>query len=144
MKAIKNFFQIIGSFIILAGLYFVFLHLFKYVFIISFMFVVLQHTIKTKWSEALPTMNKYLYKSIINWDIYCNQEFYSLFNFVFLKKNSRQKFGKVGETISSNLGQNQLDRTLTIWGWILVYILWIIDIPNWRKGGHCIASIQKE
>lgn len=144
MKTLVSLLNLLGRFIVLVGIYAIFIYIFKYVFAISFVYVVGKHLIGRQWKETLPVMNKYLYKSIMNWDIYSNQEFYSLFNFVFLKKDSVFLFGKAGETISSNLGKNQLDKTLTIFGWALVYILWAIDIPNWRKGGHCVASIQRE
>ena len=40
------------------------------------------------------------------------------------------------------LGKNQVKKTLTIIGWVIVYILWLIDIPYWFKGGHCFNSID--
>lgn len=46
------------------------------------------------------------------------------------------KFGKVNETISSVLGKNQRDDTLTIVGLVLVILLDALD-PN-----HCKNSIQ--
>ena len=53
------------------------------------------------------------------------------------------KFGNVNETISSALGKNQRDKTLSWFGWLIVYILWAIDYKYWKKGGHSMNSIME-
>lgn len=58
-----------------------------------------------------------------------------LFNITLIKKNG-YKFGNRKETISSALGKNQRDGTLTIAGTALCEILDFID-PN-----HCEKSID--
>lgn len=58
-----------------------------------------------------------------------------LFNITLIKKNG-YKFGNRKETISSALGKNQRDATLTIAGTALCAILDFID-PN-----HCQKSID--
>ena len=51
-------------------------------------------------------------------------------------------FGVFGETISSALGKKQLEKTLTLLGWIILIIINIVDFTKWFQFGHCIASIQ--
>lgn len=58
-----------------------------------------------------------------------------LFNITLIKRNG-YKFGNRKETISSALGKNQRDETLTIAGTVLCAILDFID-PN-----HCQKSID--
>ena len=58
-----------------------------------------------------------------------------LFNITLIKRNG-YKFGNRKETISSALGKNQRDKTLTIAGTVLCAILDFID-PN-----HCQKSID--
>ena len=72
----------------------------------------------------------------------CGYEFRSLFTFLFVKKTGTV-FGNIEFSISEILGYNQRDKTLTWLGWLLVYILWVIDVKNWFNGGHCIVSISK-
>lgn len=64
-----------------------------------------------------------------------NVQMKHLFNRWFLSRNSIHHFGNPDETISSVLGRNQLAKTLTLKGWLLVKILDYID-PN-----HCIKAI---
>lgn len=87
------------------------------------------------------TINKYFLDSAVNVDKFGNYNLSPLFNEVLIKKVG-YKFGDINETISSVLGKNQRDNTLTIIGWIIVILLWIIDIQYWLKGGHCINSIK--
>ena len=47
------------------------------------------------------------------------------------------QFGVIGETISSALGKNQRDKTLTTTGKILVFILDFLD------ENHCENSIKE-
>lgn len=136
-----DFLKLLGNFIIILLLYIAFLYIFKYVFWVSFIFVVVKYTYKKKWRDTLPIMNETLYSSVYNFDRYCGYEFRSLFSFLFVKKEGL-KFGNIDLSISEILGYNQRNKTLTLLGWFLVYILWIIDVTNWFKGGHCIASIK--
>ena len=89
----------------------------------------------------LKTMNKYWFTNALEIDIWSNYHFRTTWN-TFLRKKGGYKFGKKRETISSALGKNQRDKTLSIPGWILCIILYIIDFKAWKKGGHCIASIN--
>jgi hypothetical protein len=78
----------------------------------------------------------------IDRDRFGNHNYRTSLNF-FLIKKAGYKFGNTLETISSVLGKNQRDGTLTWFGWFTVYFLWIVDYGAWFKGGHCIDSINK-
>lgn len=138
----SNFLKLIGNFIVLLLLYAVFHYLFKYLFWASFIFLVIKYTYGKKLKETLPVINELLYSTIYNFDRYCGYEFRSLFTFLFVRSNGT-KFGNIEHSISNILGYNQKDKTLTYLGWVLVLILWVIDVKNWFNGGHCIASISK-
>jgi len=88
-------------------------------------------------------VNKYSLDSAVNVDKFGNYNLSPLFNAALIKKEG-YKFGDPLETISSVLGKNQRDKTLTIVGWVIVYILWIVDIQYILKKGHCINSIKEE
>lgn len=100
--------------------------------------VVIWKNVRTK--GFFKTLNQYFFTGAIGLDIFANYEFRTLWNTV-LRKRIGYTFGAKGETISSALGKNQQLKTLTIVGWILVYILWAIDYQYWKKGGHCANSI---
>ena len=70
-------------------------------------------------------------------DVFANVEASELFNDVLIKKGG-YKFGNRQETISSVVGKNQRDNTLTKTGRGLRYILDKID------KNHCIDSINDE
>jgi hypothetical protein len=78
----------------------------------------------------------YFKSSAISLDRFGNREFRTLFNKVLILQNGYQ-FGDIGETISSVLGKNERDNTLTKTGFILVYILDKID------KNHAFKSIDK-
>lgn len=77
----------------------------------------------------------YFQSSAKNLDIYANREFRSLWNKT-LRSGSGYKFGAIGETISSALGKNQRDNTLSKNGKRLVKILDFLDKE------HCKNSID--
>lgn len=78
---------------------------------------------------------KYFLSSAINLDRFGNYEFRTLFNLT-LKKKHGYEFGDFRETISSALGKNQRDETLTFTGRALAKILDTIDRD------HCKKSIK--
>jgi len=78
----------------------------------------------------------YFLSSAINLDKFGNREFRTLFN-TFLILESGYKFGNINETISSVLGKNERDNTLTQTGKIVVWILDKID------KNHSFKSIGK-
>ncbi len=69
-------------------------------------------------------------------DIWANREFRTLWN-TKLRINGGYEFGKIGETISSALGKNERDNTLSKKGKLLVKILDFLD------NNHCIKSIKE-
>ena len=95
--------------------------------LINYCFVVI---IKDKISKG------YFRTSAVNIDRFGNREFRTLFN-ATLKKEEGYKFGNFEETISSVLGKNQRDKTLTKTGKALVWILDKIDKD------HCKKSIME-
>lgn len=77
----------------------------------------------------------YFKSSAVNLDRFGNSEFRTLFNLT-LKKKEGYKFGNMEETISSVLGKNQRDNTLSFAGKVLVFILDTIE------KNHCKKSIK--
>lgn len=78
----------------------------------------------------------YFKSSAINLDKFGNREFRTLLNKTLIRENGL-KFGNINETISSVLGKNERDKTLTKKGKIIVWILDKID------KNHCFKSINK-
>ena len=68
-------------------------------------------------------------------DVWANYEFRTLWNTVLIKSNG-YKFGVKTETISSALGKNERDNTLTNTGKVLVFILDLLDKD------HCKNAIS--
>lgn len=77
----------------------------------------------------------YFMSTALSIDIFANREFRASWN-KFLRKPEGYAFGKQGETISSALGKNQRDKTLTKTGKALCWILDKID------KNHCLKSIN--
>ena len=69
-------------------------------------------------------------------DIWANREFRTLWN-VKLRIENGYEFGREGETISSALGKNERDNTLSKTGKLLVKILDFFD------ENHCKNSIKE-
>jgi len=87
------------------------------------------------------TVNKFWFKSAFDLDQFANYHFRTLFNLVLINECG-YCFGGKNETISFVLGINQINKTLTITGWLIVYLLFSIDYKNWKNGGHCIATVK--
>ncbi len=92
-----------------------------------------------KWYQLI---NKRHFQKAFNIDVFGNYQYRQLWNALLSKGG--YEFGRFGETISSCLGKKQQEKSLSIAGWILVFIINAIDIPNWFNDGHCIASIQTD
>ena len=86
---------------------------------------------KIKWS----TINGFFRETAIDIDRFGNRNFRTLLNMTL--QNNGYKFGNINETISSALGKNKRDNTLTKAGLILCYILDSLD------ENHCINSISE-
>jgi hypothetical protein len=106
--------------------------------IVNYPVVMLTHA---KKHGFLKVTNQYWFCNALELDKFGNYNFRTFFNICF-RKTDGYSFGKKEETISSALGKNQRSKTLTWFGWAWVYILWAIDIRYWKKGGHCINSIE--
>lgn len=76
----------------------------------------------------------YFRSTAVNIDKFGNREFRTLWNLV-LRTESGYEFGNPEETISSAIGKNERDKTLTKTGKALAWILNRIDKD------HCIKSI---
>lgn len=78
----------------------------------------------------------YFRSTAVNIDKFGNREFRKLWNLT-LRKSSGYEFGNVEETISSALGKNQRDGTLSRTGRVLCWILDKID------KNHSLKSIKE-
>ena len=74
----------------------------------------------------------YFRYSAINIDKFGNSEFRTLFNLTLITKDG-YRFGNSNETISSTLGKNERDNTLSQIGKTLVWLLDKIDKDHCKK-----------
>ena len=88
-----------------------------------------------KYGWKFKTIDDYFYETAVDIDRFANRNFRTLWNET-LQKNG-YKFGDERETVSSALGKNKRDKTLTKTGRILCNILDFLD------ENHCIKSIKK-
>lgn len=96
--------------------------------------------IKVRDYQYLKVVNKYFKSGSIDRDKFANHNYRTSLNFYFSKGG--YEFGDKRETMSSAFGKKQLEKSLTITGWGVVYLLWFLDFKYWFKGGHCVNSIQ--
>jgi hypothetical protein len=111
-------------------LYIVAVILFVPLTIINFVCVLVKYGVK--WT----TIDRFFYETAVDIDRFANRNFRTLWNLT-LQRNG-YKFGNINETISSALGKNKLNNTLTIAGKVLCFILDKLD------DNHCIKSIQND
>lgn len=76
----------------------------------------------------------YFKSTAVNIDKFGNREFRTLWN-ALLRTNTGYEFGNINETISSALGKNERDNTLSSTGKALAWILSLLD------NNHCFNSI---
>ena len=81
-------------------------------------------------------LNDYFREEAVSIDRFGNSQYRSLFNAWFVADGGYQH-GNINETISSVLGKNQRDKTLTRLGMLITKILDIIDKD------HCLKSINE-
>jgi hypothetical protein len=110
-------------------LFFIAVILFIPLSIINFFCVLYKYRIN--WE----TINGFFHQTAIDIDRFGNRNFRTLLNLTL--QNNGYQFGNINETISSALGKNKRDNTLTKVGLLLCYILDSID------ENHCIKSIQE-
>lgn len=88
-----------------------------------------------KYGFSFKTIDGYFHETAIDIDRFANRNFRTLWNMT-LRTKEGYKFGDYRETISSALGKNKRDGTLTKTGRIVCYILDALD------ENHCIKSIK--
>ena len=98
---------------------------------INFFYVIL---IKKKFTWK--RLNRYFRNEALAIDRFGNSQYKSLFNAWFIKEKG-YKHGNINETISSVLGKNQRDETLTKFGMLITKILDRMD------ENHCKESINE-
>ena len=98
---------------------------------INFIYVIL---IKKKFTWK--RLNGYFRNEALAIDRFGNSQYRSLFNTWFVKEKG-YKHGNINETISSVLGKNQRDETLTKFGMLITKILDRMD------ENHCKDSINE-
>ena len=81
-------------------------------------------------------LNGYFREEAVAIDRFGNSQYRSLFNTWFVKENG-YKHGNINETISSVLGKNQRDDTLTKFGMLITKIIDRMD------ENHCLKSINE-
>jgi 8-oxo-dGTP diphosphatase len=105
---------------------------------LGFVYMIFKMVYKRRFfQEGLPAINQKFVKLATAVDIYGNVACSELFNDTLIKKESVDRFGNYGETISSVIGKNKLTKTLTRTGKILDALLDFFD-PN-----HSIKSIKR-
>jgi hypothetical protein len=82
------------------------------------------------------TMDGFFFSTSVDIDKFGNRNFRTILNY-WLIKDGGCRFGSWNETISSVLGKNQRDGTLTRLGRVLCYVLDSLDKD------HCKNSIKK-
>jgi len=115
--------------------------LFCMVFIFESIFSIFFKTKNRKWYKII---SHKMYQKAKLIDIFGNYLFPEFWNWLFSKYGENYKYGRLGETISSTTGIKKLQNSLNWVGLLLYYILYIIDIPSWKYGGHCIRWIMTE
>jgi 8-oxo-dGTP diphosphatase len=115
--------------------------LFALLFVPAYLFTIIRSIKKEGVYEGVFNFFFLIGKGI---DQTSNGSYKHMLNAILIKDIAGSKyhhFGNEDETLSSVLGRNQMKKSLSWVGWILVVFLYIVDIRHWGKGGHCIQSI---
>ncbi len=99
--------------------------------------VVIFYIIKYLLTGNKRELKVWFFRSAREIDVFANVVGADLFNAIFII-NGGYKFGNPKETISSVLGKNQRDKTLSLAGDLLRWILDLID------DNHCLNSINDD
>jgi len=99
--------------------------------------VVIFYIIKYLLTGNKRELKVWFFRSAREIDVFANVVGSDLFNAIFIT-NGGYKFGNPKETISSVLGKNQRDKTLSLAGDLLRWILDLID------DNHCLNSINDD
>jgi len=92
--------------------------------------------IKRKKRSFIKVLSGYFLDEAVSIDIHANRSIRALWN-TTMRKSSGYHFGREGETISSALGKNQRDKTLSFMGKLLAGLLDFLDKD------HCKKSIKE-
>lgn len=106
--------------------------LFLTAYILFFPFTLINYLVV--FFKSKDSAKGYFYTSAANIDRFANREFRTLWN-TFLKIENGYSFGNIEETISSALGKNERDNTLSKCG---IAVVWILDKI---EKDHCQKSI---
>ena len=117
------------------------------IYLLNFFIVLWSDRKKRSWWR---TINGYFYSGAVSRDKFSNYNYRRGLNLWLTRSHSDKqgvntepyKFGNPTETISSALGKNQRQRTLSLFGWVIVCLLWAVDVKKWFKRGHCFNSIN--
>lgn len=109
------------------------------VHIVDYFFSLIYDVKNKKWFKNVSSRN---FKKAFAIDVFANHQYREFWNYIFSKKGENYKFGRDGETLSSCFGKKQIEKSLSIVGWIFLIIINTIDISKWLKNGHCVASIM--
>ena len=93
-----------------------------------------------KKRQFMKVVNGYFYSGAYDRDCFANHNYRTGLNFWL--STGGYEFGNKKETMSSVIGKKSIEKTLNICGWFWYYLLYAIDYSNWKKGGHCVASIN--
>jgi len=99
--------------------------------------VVIFYIIKYLLTGNKRELKVWFFRSAREIDVFANVIGSDLFNAIFITDGG-YKFGNPKETISSVLGKNQRDKTLSLAGDLLRWILDLID------DNHCLNSINDD
>lgn len=99
--------------------------------------VVIFYMIKYLLTGNKRELKVWFFRSAREIDVFANVVGSDLFNAIFITDGG-YKFGNPKETISSVLGKNQRDKTLSLAGDLLRWILDLID------DNHCLNSINDD
>ncbi|AUS06493.1 hypothetical protein [Pseudotamlana carrageenivorans] len=118
--------------------------LFAFVGVVDSVFQLFYKVKNKKWYK---TTNGRSFKKALNIDVFGNYQYNELWNVLF-SKNGYQ-FGRFGETMSSCFGKKQKEKSLTWFGWMVLFLINTVDVTKWvngfkGKGFHCEASIQSD
>ena len=103
---------------------------------LGMLYTVFKFIFNNKFVLLFKVSNGYFYKFALAIDQMGNVAMQDLFNDIFIIKNGF-RFGDEDETISSVLGKNERENTLSGFGKIIIKILNFID-PN-----HALNSIEE-
>ena len=94
--------------------------------------------IKAIFTKDKDYLSKKLLKLAVSKDQFGNVVLEPLLSITLTKSISTALFGNEDETISSVLGKNKLDKTLTLFGKLIVKIL------NFFERNHSVKSIEED